>query len=448
MTEPIPPTEDRLRAALDAHARTVNPSPDGLDRIEERLMTPSRNTRTYAIVGGVAALVLLVVGLVLLTGDDDEPEPSVAAEGTTTTSEGTTTSATDGEPSEPFAPTTDPSLVVFPAVDSSQRFDTPEAAAFAFATEYAGFVDPELSEFRQGDSRSGEMEVSRRPGTPVSTILLRQLDDDTWGVIGAEADSITKGTPGTGDVVTSPVEVTGFGLAFEGTINVDVREQGRTRSIGDGFVTAGGSPPGDDYSGEVEYSTPSTRFGAIVYREFSAEDGTTSWVSVTRVEFGDADPEGAAEGFSHSCGSSDPAGDDEVLVFFTCTEDAPSASSAVPVARPGGGGSAVLRAAIEALLQGPDEADRARGLSSPFPVAGATLLGVTIDDGLAVIDLSGNVADEVPGGATTAGIALRQQLFFTATQFDTVDAVELHFDGSCDAAKAWAEADSCRIRPE
>ena len=283
-TDTVPPddTERRLRHALAVEAESIEPSPDGLARIEEKLMTPDTDRNQKYVIGGIAAAILVVVGLVFIVGgNDDDPE---VLTGTTSTTEAPTTSTTADD--NPFAPTTDPSQVVFPAIDSSQRFDTPETVVRAFLTQYAGFTDPSVSEFREGDNRSGEFEVTRNGSGPVSTILVRQLDDDTWGVIGAEHDGITPQKPETDDVVSSPVEVTGMGLAFEGTINVDVREQGRTESIGEGFVTAGGSPPGAPYADTIDFKAPATPTGAVMYREFSAEDGTASWVAITRVRFG------------------------------------------------------------------------------------------------------------------------------------------------------------------
>jgi len=284
MTDPTDPsdTERRLRDALGAEAASIEPSPDGLDRIEEKLMTPTVTRNQKYVLGGVAAVVLVVIGIVFFAGGDDD-DPEVLTD-TTSTSESTTTTSTTVD-DNPFDPTTDPSQVVFPAIDSSQRFDSPETVVQAFLTQYAGFTDPVVSEFMEGDNRSGEFEVTRNGSGPVSTILVRQLDDDTWGVIGAETDSITPSAPVSEAEVTSPVTLEGEGLAFEGTINVDVREQGRTESIGEGFVTAGGSPPGAPYAGSIDVTPSSTDTGAIMYRELSAEDGSTSWVSITRVRF-------------------------------------------------------------------------------------------------------------------------------------------------------------------
>lgn len=292
MTDPTDRSdvERRLRDALATEADSIEPSPDGLARIEEKLMARTiTRTQKYAL-GGVAAAILLVVGILLFAGGDDDPqvltdttttsEPTTSSAPTSSTTPSSTTTTTGG-----FDPTTDPSQVVFPAIDSSQRFDTPETVVQAFLRQYALFTDPVVSAFMAGDSRSGEFEVTRNGSGPVSVILVRQLDDDTWGVIGAESDGITPATPEANDVVTSPVALAGVGLAFEGTINVDVREQGRTESIGEGFVTASGTPPAGPYSGSIEFTTPITETGAIMYRELSAEDGTTSWVSITRVRF-------------------------------------------------------------------------------------------------------------------------------------------------------------------
>lgn len=83
----------------------------------------------------------------------------------------------------------------------------------------------------------------------------------------------------------------------------------------------------------------------------------------------------------------------------------------------------VLRAAVEAIVSGQSVNP---GLTTLVP-AGVEVLDVRIEEGVAVVDLSGAVAETSGGSAQE--LAFAQQLAQTATQFDAVDAVRLLVDG-------------------
>jgi spore germination protein GerM len=100
----------------------------------------------------------------------------------------------------------------------------------------------------------------------------------------------------------------------------------------------------------------------------------------------------------------------------------------VPVYREGEASPDVLRGALELLLAGPTEEESAYGPPITSAVPGETiLLGVSVGDGLATIDLSREFES---GGGSFSMFARLAQLVYTATQFDTVDRVELRLDGS------------------
>lgn len=88
--------------------------------------------------------------------------------------------------------------------------------------------------------------------------------------------------------------------------------------------------------------------------------------------------------------------------------------------------SAVATAAIEALLAGPtpDESDE-RGLTSAVP-EGSRLLGLTIKDGLATIDLSSQYES---GGGSASTFYRLGQVVYTLTQFSTVQSVVFQVEG-------------------
>ncbi|HEX9121938.1 MAG TPA: Gmad2 immunoglobulin-like domain-containing protein [Actinomycetota bacterium] len=82
-------------------------------------------------------------------------------------------------------------------------------------------------------------------------------------------------------------------------------------------------------------------------------------------------------------------------------------------------------AAVEALLAGPSATERGADVGTAVP-EGSQLLGLTVEDGLATVDLS----REFESGGGSLSMMLRlAQLTYTLTQFPTVDAVSLELDG-------------------
>ncbi|CAN5484635.1 hypothetical protein BH20CHL7_BH20CHL7_01590 [soil metagenome] len=96
----------------------------------------------------------------------------------------------------------------------------------------------------------------------------------------------------------------------------------------------------------------------------------------------------------------------------------------VPTLRDVPESAGTARAAMEALLRGDILSDY-RSLSSAIP-AGTRLLGLTIRDGIATVDLSRQF--ESGGGSASAFYRLGQ-VVYTLTQFSTVNAVLFQVDG-------------------
>jgi hypothetical protein len=239
-----------------------------------------------AIALGAAVAVMAVLAFTLMSseGGDDQ----------TTTEAATAQEPSTGEPATAprsaviAQPPVDTSTAVYPWASSDLRFDDPVEAARVFAVDFMGFTDPVVGEFMQGDARSGEVEVRPRPDGPVTTVLVRQLSGtETWWVLGAATADIVVDAPAAGATISSPVELRGSALAFEGTVNVEVRQDGTHQPLGTGFVTGGGDIL-RPFSGELEFSTPTERFGALVFREFSEEDGRVLDATVVRIAFAGA----------------------------------------------------------------------------------------------------------------------------------------------------------------
>jgi hypothetical protein len=280
--------EDRLRDAIRSRTSNVEPSADALHRIEEKLMDAQQHdnrNRVFLGIGSAAVIIAVIVGVLVLANDDDP----VASDDTTTTSETTTTESTtttEYTTSTTFAPTVDPAVPVWPRVHTSQRFDDPVSAARSFAVDFVGMADPVMGDFQAGDARSGEVPVRPRADGPVSTVLVRQLEDDTWFVLGSITDDIRLDQPAAGADIDCPVQLTGEALAFEGHVNVAIRDDYTDEPIGTGFVTGGGGPsaPFDDIV-ECDLSglDDGLHHGSIVLTTEGGEDGGVWQFVVVRV---------------------------------------------------------------------------------------------------------------------------------------------------------------------
>lgn len=99
---------------------------------------------------------------------------------------------------------------------------------------------------------------------------------------------------------------------------------------------------------------------------------------------------------------------------------------AVPVSRDVPRVPRIGAAVLEELLAGPTGAERRRGLGTEVP-EGTRLRGLTITDGVATVDLSGDFEE----GGGTLGLTLRlAQVVCTLDQFPTVDGVRFALDGA------------------
>lgn len=87
--------------------------------------------------------------------------------------------------------------------------------------------------------------------------------------------------------------------------------------------------------------------------------------------------------------------------------------------------AARLRAAMNALLAGPTDAERAAGLLTAIP-PGTRLRGVEIRGRVAYVDLSGDVES---GGGSSSMLGRLWQIVYTATQFPRVRQVRILIDG-------------------
>ncbi len=157
----------------------------------------------------------------------------------------------------------------------------PEAAALGFATHYLHMVNPVIGQFRQGDARSGEVPVQPSTTGPITTVLVRELGTvNSWWVLGADTAAINLTAPTWNASITSPVALKGTSMAFEGTVQTQVRDD--NAPLGKGYVTGGNTSMGP-FSGSLAFDKATTKYGAVVLYTTSAKSGAVMEAMVVRV---------------------------------------------------------------------------------------------------------------------------------------------------------------------
>jgi hypothetical protein len=281
----------------------VPPTPNG-----ESAEAEERSTRRWPMIAGIVVIVAaLIAALFLFTDDDDETSDPVATSATTDIDQTTTPTDTTAPTTEPpattettattevvetTAPTTDAPPVpddavrtaLWPWVDTDVRYVDPVEAATGFATDFLLFDEPIVGDFMAGDSRSGEVEVQSFVDGPITVVFVRQLtDDDSWWILGAASENIVIDEPEALAEVVSPLTVSGTALAFEGTVDVQLRADGNGEPIFEGFVTASGGPEPAPFTESFEFISPNETGGALVMLSLSSEDGSVIEASALRI---------------------------------------------------------------------------------------------------------------------------------------------------------------------
>ena len=265
-----------------------DPSTPSTPSTDEPTDVPEEQSRRWwlaALAVVVIALIAIIVVLALDDGDDGDSAATTTAPLETTTTTGSTTTTSSTAPSTTVAtpPVVDRSSAVWPVADSTIRPTSPVLAAQGFATSFLGFRSPVMGPFRQGDSRSGEVDVRPEASGPVTTVLVRQLTgEQTWSVLGATTPNIDITAPATSSTISSPLTVRGQAIAFEGNVVVEIREDGNHDSLGTAPVTGGGDVK-RPFEGSISFGTPTQPYGTVVFLTHSAEDGQVWEASVIRV---------------------------------------------------------------------------------------------------------------------------------------------------------------------
>jgi hypothetical protein len=187
-------------------------------------------------------------------------------------------------------PDTDPAVWPYPS--STVHYHDPVEAARAFAVDFAGFKDPVLGEFQQGDTRSGEIDIRATKGTdPLTHLALRMLGpDSSWYVLFASSTTIELTTPDLDGLshASSPLPLAGRSQSVGGTVHVQMRQDGSTAAIGSTTVTGGRGFQLEPFSGSVTFTTPTEKAGALLLFEQGQQGQGTITAVAARVHFATA----------------------------------------------------------------------------------------------------------------------------------------------------------------
>lgn len=241
---------------------------------------PRKKARRFALLL-VVLLALAAAGAAVFALNDDDDSTSVS----TTSSPQSTTAVSSSATARSATPEVDASTAVWPFATGSVRYESPDAAARSFATEYLRFQAPLLSGFQAGDSRSGEVGVQPRTNGPKTTILLRQMSDNNWWVLGATTPNIQIVQPAALSSISSPVRFQGTSNAYEATVQSAVRVDGSVTPVAEGFVMGGSMGELGPFDATLAFPRPSVERGAIVLHTESAENGQVWEAAVVRVVF-------------------------------------------------------------------------------------------------------------------------------------------------------------------
>ena len=210
-----------------------------------------------------AAAVALAIALILINMEDDDGAETTSGSSipaTTATSPGTT--LTDAEAA----------TVVWPTPGAA-TYDDPATAVRDFAEELIGFSAPQLGEFQQGDSRSGEIAVQPNANGPTTTVLVRRMSDDSWYVTGSSAADIVLDEPAAGSAIDHPLQVAGTAATPSGEVEVRVFVRGQSEPLGQGAIATSRGSVAGPFTGEVSWVNPGGGWGSVVAVSVDPTDG-------------------------------------------------------------------------------------------------------------------------------------------------------------------------------
>jgi Immunoglobulin-like domain of bacterial spore germination len=157
----------------------------------------------------------------------------------------------------------------------------PAAVAAEFMDVYAGMTGAVAGSFAPLGPGIGAVGVTPVGGGLVTTVTVRTLTGTgpgrPWTVTAAQSPDILVDVPQPLSAIGPLAVLTGRGRAFEGHINVEVRQDGQVAAgapLGEGFVTGGGGEilP---FAGAVRFTTPTEDAGAVLFFSLGGENGSS-----------------------------------------------------------------------------------------------------------------------------------------------------------------------------
>ena len=181
---------------------------------------------------------------------------------------------------------TAPTTAIWPFASTATRFGDPALAVQTFATDYLGFTNPLVGSLHRKANGSDAIVVRSSVNSVATTVLVRQSTSaHTWWVLGSSAPDIIVSSPSTMQRISSPVLVKGTSTAYEAVVNVQLRQDGSVNPVTSNTVMGGSMGVMGPFSKMVSFPGPSSKYGALVFRTYSAKDGHVIEASTVRVSF-------------------------------------------------------------------------------------------------------------------------------------------------------------------
>lgn len=235
--------------------------------------------------------------------------------------------------------------------------------------------------------------------TPVANTNVAEQPADEPATASGDQEPITEPSEGE-EVDTNPVHIEGIARTFEN--NVSIRIVGTDgREVESTFTTARGEMGSfNPYSLNFWLTRDPGRDFSIQAVEYSAKDGTPRLLDTVAVK-------NNIEAI-------------EVKLFFP-RSDGDDCRRVEPVTRRIPKSIAMARLLVEALMRGPTENERTRGVINPMP-RGATLGSVSMDGSTAVVDFSSGMSNV---GGSCRALAVRASIETTLRALPTVTRVRI-----------------------
>lgn len=184
------------------------------------------------------------------------------------------------------ATTVDSSLsttAVWPVASSGVRYLTPAAATIGFASGLLHMTTPSVT--RGSTSPGGSVTVTLRAttGGPSTLVNVARSTKGFWWVTRASSARIVVSRPTPFAQVASPLRVSGRSVAFEGVVNVEVRDAAAATLLA--TTVRGGSTGLQSFTSTLRFHPPHSGYGDLVLFERSAKDGSVTCATVERLRF-------------------------------------------------------------------------------------------------------------------------------------------------------------------